>query len=227
MPDQLVGPHSFETDSVNHMEHYFDTAFTPSVRALQKRKGSIDSYKPGAAGPDGLGDREVQHITSRDSFYMSTVSDSGWPYVQHRGGEIGFVTVLGSTTIGWLERAGNRQYLGTGNITADGRFSAIFVDYPTRTRLKVRGHATYHPEPSPELVTALNGRSLRNDGAIIVEITATDWNCPKFITQRFTADQLAAVVQPLQDRIDELESRLSPTSNSEIMSNVGTIVPSN
>jgi hypothetical protein len=113
------------------------------------------------------------------------------------------------TTIGWAERSGNRQYLGSGNITADDRVSAIFVDYPTKTRLKIRGHATYHPDPSPELIDALDAGDLRVDGALTVEIVATDWNCPKYITPRYTVSQIEAGVAPLRERIVELEAQIN------------------
>jgi predicted pyridoxine 5'-phosphate oxidase superfamily flavin-nucleotide-binding protein len=193
------------------MKNYFDIAFTPSVKALQEAKGSSDVYgpQPGDAGPSALDPSEIAHITARDSFYMSTVSESGWPYVQHRGGEPGFVSVLGPTIIGWIERTGNRQYLGSGNITADGRVALILVDYPSRTRLKLFGRATYHPEPSADLVTALNGDTIRGDGAVTVEVEATDWNCPKYITPRYTAEEVRAVTDRLQARVDELEARLA------------------
>jgi predicted pyridoxine 5'-phosphate oxidase superfamily flavin-nucleotide-binding protein len=193
------------------MKNYFDIAFTPSVKALQEVKGSSAVYgpPPGEAGPSALDPSEIAHITARDSFYMSTVSESGWPYGQHRGGEPGFVSVLGPTTIGWIERTGNRQYLGSGNITADGRVALILVDYPNRTRLKLFGRATYHPEPSADLVTALNGDTIRGDGAVTVEVQATDWNCPKYITPRYTAEEVRGVTDRLQARIDELEARLA------------------
>lgn len=175
------------------MENYLTAAFTPAVLALQRAKGADGVYQPAPHGPGALDQTEIDHVSSSDSFYLATVSEAGWPYVQHRGGNTGFVTILGPNTIGWLERNGNRQYLGTGNITADARVSAIFVDYPARTRLKLRGTATYHPEPTPELVSSLNGDMFRNDGAITVEVVATDWNCPKYITPRFTENQLSSL----------------------------------
>jgi hypothetical protein len=98
------------------MLNYLDELFTPSVLAVQDAKGSVGMYPVGVDGPDALDANEIAHITSSDSFYLSTVSESGWPYTQHKGGEPGFVKVLGPTTIGWVERSGNRQYLGSGNI---------------------------------------------------------------------------------------------------------------
>jgi predicted pyridoxine 5'-phosphate oxidase superfamily flavin-nucleotide-binding protein len=190
------------------MQSYLDLAFTPAVLALQEERGARGVHGPVSDGPIQLDPAEIDHITERDSFYMATVSEDGWPYVQHRGGDVGFVKVLGPTTLGWVERFGNRQYLGTGNITANGRIALIFVDYPGRTRLKLSGEATYHGQPSTELLADLDGLDIRNDGVITVEVTATAWNCPKLLTPRYSAEQVASVVGPLQARIDELEARL-------------------
>jgi predicted pyridoxine 5'-phosphate oxidase superfamily flavin-nucleotide-binding protein len=168
------------------MQNYLDDLFTPSVLAVQEAKGSAGMYPVGIDGPAGLDAHEIAHITATDSFYLSTVTESGWPYTQHKGGDAGFVKVLGTTTIAWAERPGNRQYLGSGTIAANGKMAAIFVDYPNRTRLKIRGDATYHANPSSELIEALGAEHLRVDGAVTVELVATAWNCPKFITPRFT-----------------------------------------
>lgn len=202
------------------MQNYYDIAFTPAVRTLQERKGSSGIYDAAADAPvpEVLESAEVEYLSGRDSFYLATVNENGWPYLQHRGGEPGFVKVLGPTTIGWIERRGNRQYLGTGNIMADDRVALIFVDYPNRTRLKLFGHATYHSDPAPEMVEALDGEAVRGDGAITVEIAAASWNCPKYITPRYTAQEVQAVTDELQARISDLESRLaaheSPTSSA-------------
>lgn len=196
------------------MQSYLDELFTPAVLALQKAKGSAGLYPTGQDAVDALEATEVAHITASDSFYMATVSESGWPYVQHKGGDQGFVKILGPTTIGWAERSGNRQYLGTGNIAAGSKVAVIFVDYPTRTRIKIRGTATYHPDPTPELIEALEAGDLRVDGAITIEIAATAWNCPKYITPRYTSAQIDAGVQPLHDRIADLEAQLAALSGS-------------
>lgn len=197
------------------MTDFLDIAHTPAILRLQEAKGSLGLYRPESDGssvdpePHHIDDHEAELITSRDSFYMATVNEDGWPYVQHRGGEPGFVKQLDAHTIGWVERNGNRQYLGTGNITANGRVAAIFVDYPSRTRLKVLGRATHHPVASPELLTALGAEDVRNDGAITIEVVATNWNCPKYITPRFTEQQVSGALGQLQDRIAELESELA------------------
>ena len=175
------------------MGTFYDIAFTPSVEAVQERKGSRDHYAEAAAAAPAqaaLPPEQIGHISRRDSFYMATVGESGWPYVQHRGGDPGFVRVLDGHTIGWVERRGNRQYIGAGNLAATGRVALIFVDYPNRARLKAYGHATYHPDPSPELLERLGGVGGRADGAVTVEIVGTDWNCPKYITPRFTVEEV-------------------------------------
>lgn len=195
------------------MTDFFDIAATPSVLALQQRKGSLGIYTDTVgSGPGALHvitEQEAELLTTRDSFYLATVSETGWPYVQHRGGEAGFIKLIDDRTIGWIERNGNRQYVGTGNISANGRVAAIFVDYPTRTRLKAYGHATHHPDPSPELLESLGATNRRNDGAITVELLATAWNCPKYITPRFTENQISDAIRPLQQRVAELEAQLS------------------
>lgn len=195
------------------MTDFFDIAATPSVLDLQRRKGSLGLYVDEVgAGPGDLHELtepEIELLTTRDSCYVATVSESGWPYVQHRGGDAGFVRVLDAHTIGWVERTGNRQYVGTGNITDNGRIAAIFVDYPSRTRLKLYGHATYHPDPDDDLVAALGATGVRNDGAITIEVLTTSWNCPKFITPRFTAEQVEAALSRHQERIVELETELA------------------
>jgi len=194
------------------MTNYMEIALTPAIVEMQKQKGSFGHYGDVAEGdhehPIELSPDELDMILSRDSFYMASVSETGWPYVQHRGGDIGFVRQISATTIGWVERSGNRQYLGTGNITATEKVAAIFVDYPSRTRLKLFGKATYHPEPSDELIAALGGEGLRTDGAITVEAIGTNWNCPKYITPRFTEVQVQGHVDQLQARIAELEAAL-------------------
>jgi predicted pyridoxine 5'-phosphate oxidase superfamily flavin-nucleotide-binding protein len=195
------------------MAAYADIALTPSVLSLQDQKGSRGfSLTPSGEGSNELhrlDDSELEMLTTRDSFYLASVSESGWPYVQHRGGEQGFIKVLGEHTIGWVERNGNRQYLGTGNIAANGRVAAILVDYPTRSRLKLYGNATYHADPSPELLASLDAEGVRHDGAITIDVLATNWNCPKYITPRFTQDEVTAATAPLRQRVAELEAQVA------------------
>ena len=191
------------------MRNYLDLAQTPTILDLQEERGSRGIYDDTSDGPPSLSPDEIAHIMERDSFYLATVNEDGWPYVQHRGGETGFVKVLGPTTLGWVERPGNRQYLGTGNIVANGRVSLIFVDYARRTRLKLLGIATLHRAPDDELLAVLNPGGRRTEGAVTVEVLASAWNCPKHIPQRYDAREVEAVVRPLQEQIAELQATIA------------------
>lgn len=191
------------------MDNFLAVATGPGALALRRDRGSSELYDSTATEPDRLTDDEIAHVERAQNFYMATVNEDGWPYVQHRGGEVGFVHRLGPTTIGWAERHGNRQYLGAGNVTADGRVSLIFVDYPLRSRLKLLGRATLHRAPSADLLEAVGADGVRHDGVMTVDVVATDWNCPKYIEPRFTRDQIADAVAPLHRRIDELEAQLA------------------
>lgn len=191
------------------MQTFGDLAFSPSVQRHQRRRGSLDGYRhEGDRGPDGLGPEEIAFLTERDSFYLASVGEPGWPYVQHRGGPAGFLRVLDPTHLAWTERPGNRQFVTAGNLDHDNRVSLIAVDYPSRQRLKVLGHARWDPEPSAEALTAL-GSTGRIEGLVTVEVVAFDWNCPKYITPRYTEEQVEAYTAHLTRRIADLEEQLA------------------
>ncbi|MGI9622009.1 MAG: pyridoxamine 5'-phosphate oxidase family protein [Acidimicrobiales bacterium] len=193
------------------MTSFLDIAFTPCVLEVQDRKGSLGVYpsdESAVVTPHQLDKEETLMIESADSFYMATVGETGWPYVQHRGGDPGFVKAIGPTQIGWVERSGNRQYLGAGNVSTCGRVALIFMDYPNRVRLKLYGNATYHAEAPEALVHQVGAEELRADGAFTIDVVATAWNCPKYITPRFTEQQVNTLVSPLVERIAELESQV-------------------
>ncbi|MEM9463771.1 MAG: pyridoxamine 5'-phosphate oxidase family protein [Actinomycetota bacterium] len=204
------------------LQPYFDIAFTPSVLDLQKAKGSREmnaaNHERTVTNPR-LGHAEIAHIAARDSLYMATVGETGWPYVQHKGGEPGWVKVLGSTTIGWLERNGNKQYLGTGNLAANDRVALILVDYPNRTRLKVYGRATYHAELDTYLAGVLEADGERHDGATTIEVDAVAWNCPKYLTPRFTQPEVQVAfdehTRELRARIAELEAEVEQLRHAD------------
>ncbi len=189
------------------MNRYHEIAFGAGAHRRQRERGSYDGYRAMGAtstAPDELGPDEVHFLQERDSLYLASVGETGWPYVQHRGGPSGFVKVLGSTTIAWAERSGNRQYVSAGNVETSDRVAIIAVDYPNRRRLKLYGHATYLTDPADPRAAAFV-----DDGAfeaiVVVAVEAFDWNCPKFITRRYTADQIREIVDPLKARIVELE----------------------
>jgi len=183
------------------MGHKFaEIAFTSSVCAVQEAQGSRRSYQKLAQGEDYndvLGDAEAEFIGARDSFYMATVSETGWPYVQHRGGPIGFVRTLDTRTLGFADFRGNRQYVTVGNLRTDDRAALFFMDYPNRLRLKVLGRVTLI-EPGSERLAELEipDYRARVERGFIVRVEAFDWNCSQHITPRYTVEQLRELSGP-------------------------------
>ncbi|HET8618806.1 MAG TPA: pyridoxamine 5'-phosphate oxidase family protein [Acidimicrobiales bacterium] len=192
------------------MERFFDLVFDADTLGHQRRRGSHDRYEAARTlpPPAGLGDGEIDFLSRRDSFYLASVGANGWPYVQHRGGPAGFVRVVDPTHLAWAERSGNRQYVTAGHVDHDDRVAIIAVDYPNQQRLKLLGRARFDPEPDAELLERL-GIEGRLEGLVTVEVAAFDWNCPKYITPRYTVDEVRAAVEPLHRRIQELEAALA------------------
>jgi predicted pyridoxine 5'-phosphate oxidase superfamily flavin-nucleotide-binding protein len=154
---------------------------------------------------DRFTDDEVDFIAARDSFYMATVSETGWPYVQHRGGPPGFLKVLDPTTLGFADFRGNRQYITLGNLAVNDRAALILVDYPNRQRLKILAHVEARDLANdPELAArlALPGYKGKVERGFVLRLERFDWNCPQHITPRFTAAELA----PLRARVEQLEA---------------------
>ena len=199
------------------MRHRFaDIAFTPNVQQMQERFGSRAQYARMQVngGPnDALGPREAEFLGQADSFYLATVGETGWPYVQHRGGPAGFLKVLSPTQIGFADFRGNVQYVSAGNTLHDDRVAIIVMDYMNRQRLKVLGHLRFVavPDAAPELVrkVELPDYRARVERVALIDVTAFDWNCPQHITPRYTLAQVEAATKPLRDRIAELEARLA------------------
>jgi predicted pyridoxine 5'-phosphate oxidase superfamily flavin-nucleotide-binding protein len=192
------------------MAHAFaQTLFTPQVREVQQRLGSRDAYARHDAGPDHhaeLGPDEALFIEARDSFYMATTGQTGWPYVQHRGGPAGFVRVLDPKTLALPDFRGNRQYISVGNLETDDRAALFFMDYANRARLKLIGHVAATLDPAVLQRLALPDYRARVERALVIRVVAFDWNCPQHITPRFTEAEIAAGVAPLRARLAELEA---------------------
>jgi len=194
-------------------------AFTPAVRAAQRRDGARvgdESTDPGPFVPDRLGDDELEFIEAQRSVYLATVSETGWPYVQHRGGAPGFLRVLDPGTIGFADFAGNRQLITVGNVSADDRVAMIAVDYTNRVRLKVLGHLAVRElardDPLFErlVVPGYRGRVQR---LMTITVEAFDWNCPQHIPQRLEAEDVARELAHRDARIAELEAKLAAASS--------------
>jgi hypothetical protein len=190
-------------------KHYGTIAFTPSVLDVQAEHGSRDFYERkaalGAAAPgmDPLTETEREFLEATDGFYLATTSETGWPYIQHRGGPNGFVKVLDEHTIGWADFRGNLQYISTGNLAGDDRVALFVMDYVRQRRLKVFGRARIatiadEPELARRLVTVDDGSVVER--VVIVTVEAFDWNCPQHITQRFTLAELESGLAPSRRR---------------------------
>jgi len=194
------------------MSRFADIAFTPAVQAVQEQAGSrrgYAQYQERSAPNDRLGPDEAGFLGARDSFYMATVSETGWPYVQHRGGPAGFVRVLDERTIAFADFRGNRQYVSVGNLGGDDRVALIFVDYPNQRRLKLLGHAKLVDDPAVVAQVADAAYDARVERAMVITVAAFDWNCPQHITQRYTPREIVAMEQAMLRRIEELEAEVA------------------
>ncbi len=189
-------------------------AFTSSVKAAQELYGSREANRGLELAPaarEELSAREAGFIAARDSFYQATVSESGWPYVQHRGGPAGFLRVLDARTIGYADFRGNVQYVSVGNVAADARVALILMDYANRRRLKIWGRARIvHAIDDPALMAGLEipGYRARVERGIVIQVEAFDWNCPQHITQRFTKAEADARLAALIEENRALKSQL-------------------
>ena len=190
---------------------YLELAATPSVRAAQRANGSgeyWDTFR-GSRTSDRLTAAEAEFIGARDSFYLATVGENGWPYVQHRGGPPGFLHVLDEHTLAFADFRGNRQYISTGNLAADNRAALILVDYAARRRLKLFVHMQAKPlAEAPALATALARTQYKAvpERAFVLTLVAFDWNCPQHITRRFSEAEVAAAAGELHARVRALEA---------------------
>lgn len=200
---------------------FAEIAFTPAVQARQETHGSRASYARFAGGDpwnDRLGPKEREFVAARDGFYLATVSETGWPYVQYRGGPPGFLRVLDERTLAWADFRGNRQYVSTGNLDGDDRVALFLMDYASRRRLKLFGRAETREVGSDDgLATklAVPGYEATVERAVIVRVAGFDWNCPQHITPRFTLDEVEQAVTPLRQRVAELEARLASCEAKE------------
>lgn len=205
---------------------FAELAFTPAVLALQERYGSRDAYAPlldSSADPGNrIGQKEAAYIKAGDGFYQSTVSETGWPYVQFKGGPRGFLKVINESTIAYADFSGNRQYISAGNLSQNNRVAIILTDYVNSRRLKIWGTAKLVDiAEAPELVEQLLDTSYHAspERAVVISIDAMSWNCPQHLPQRFTLENLEEQLAPMRKEItqlraenEQLKSRFSKTN---------------
>ena len=191
---------------------FLQLMLTDSVLKAQQNYFGRSQMVPTQSIHRPLTEEEIQFIQKRDSFYLATVSETGWPAIQHRGGVPGFLRVLSPTRLAFADYKGNRQLLSTGNLTVNDRVALFLMDYPNRERLKILGHARVEDaRQHPELLAQLAEPEVREmvERLFLIDVIAFDWNCHKYITPRYTAAEVEQAVALLRQRIAELEAQLS------------------
>lgn len=200
--------------------HFLEVAVTPSVRAAQSTMGVDQIWLGNDSRPsDTLTEDEIAFIAARDSFYMASVSETGWPYVQHRGGNAGFLKVVDQRTLAFADYRGNRQYISTGNLAANDRACLFLMDYARRARLKIYVHVdrlTLDADPTLNDLVSDPTYKGRAEGIFRLRLEAYDWNCPQHITPRYTQQQVEQAVAPLREKLLQLE-----TENAALRAQLG------
>lgn len=190
---------------------YMKRVLTPTVLAEQARAYGRQYSVPDEAASDLLGAEEMEFISRRDSFYIATNNEDGWPYIQHRGGPPGFLKVLSPSLVAFGDLKGNRQLLSRGNVVRNNRVSLFLMDYPNRERLKILGLATIleakfnHEWVEKVQVPGISKAAIER--IFVIEVAGYDWNCPQYITPRYTQNEVEELIAPLRARIAELEGR--------------------
>lgn len=191
---------------------------TPAVQAAQERYFGRHQVVADAPARDAFTEEEADFIAARDSFYLATTNSDGWPYIQHRGGPAGFLKILGPHLLGFADFKGNRQLLSTGNLDGNDRVALFLMDYPRRERLKILGHArVLDAQENAALADQISpSAELRSrvERLFLIDVVSFDWNCPQYITPRYTAAEVEEFISPLKERIAELEEQLRVTRAS-------------
>lgn len=193
--------------------NYAKLAFTEPIKTIQQEQGSRDAYErmENIQLPEGLSFREMSFIQQRDSFYVSSFGENGFPYIQHRGGPKGFLKVIDSQTLAFLDFRGNKQYISTGNVQTHNKVSLILVDYPNRARLKIYAEAELVSlEEQPELREMLELENYRYEAEriFVFKVKAFDWNCPQHITPRYTVEEIAKMAEDKNNYIESLKEEI-------------------
>lgn len=190
---------------------FLDLAMTPSVRTAQAAMGSAHLWQgfKGHREFNSFRPEEVEFIARRDSFYMATVSETGWPYIQHRGGPPGFLKVRDGKTLAFADYRGNRQYITVGHLAANDRAALILMDYAAKARLKILAHVeAVSLDTDPELakLVSVPGYKAKAERILVLHLEAFDWNCPQHIVPRFTEKEITEAMRSLHERLAALES---------------------
>ncbi len=193
--------------------NYSTLAFSEAAKKIQEKAGSRMNYArmEKQSYTDGLSENENEFISQRDSFYMSTIGENGFPYIQFRGGPKGFLKVLDKTRLGFIDFRGNRQYVSVGNLVTNNKVALILLDYPTRTRLKIYAEAEIvELKDHPKLFDSLNLTDYKftPERMMVLHVKAYDWNCPQHITPRYTMEEIAEAFSSQLNHIARLEEEI-------------------
>ncbi len=206
---------------------YPQIMYTDGVKQTQEHYGTRRQNKKMEAmdWPDAhLTERESDFIAQRDGFYMATVSDTGWPYLQFRGGPQGFLKVLDDTTLAYADFRGNLQYISTGNLRHDNRVALFFMDYANKKRLKIAARAdVFDIDERPDLKLQLENPGYKGkiERAFVFKVAAFDWNCPQHITPRFTEEEWPSVTKDYETQIEALKREIEQLRSSGVQAEVG------
>jgi uncharacterized protein len=195
------------------VKNFASLAFTEEVKSLQVKHGSRTSYERMEERNvvDGLTENEVDFIRHRDSFYMASIGENGFPYIQHRGGPKGFIKVMDANAIGFVDFSGNKQYITVGNLATNKNVSLFMMDYPARARLKLYARAEIvELSARPDLLKALSvaDYQAKPERMMLLHVEAYDWNCPQHITPRYTEEEIEEALTPQRAYIQKLEQEL-------------------
>ena len=187
--------------------------FTPGVKTAQEHHGSRQNYakfEDGEAKIAGLSEFEEEFIIGRDGFYLATVGENDYPYIQFRGGDRGFLKVLDAKTLGYADFRGNLQYISVGNLSKNNRAALFLMDYANQRRLKILARIeVIDAKNAPDFIEKLRvpDYKAKIERAMILHVEAFDWNCPQHITPRFTTEEIRAINAPLNEHIEKLEAK--------------------
>ncbi|WP_046246644.1 pyridoxamine 5'-phosphate oxidase family protein [Hymenobacter terrenus] len=196
------------------MATYAALAFTEPVKQLQQRYGSRAAYarQENHTYTAGLTEHEAAFLAERDSFYLASIGENGYPYVQHRGGPKGFLRVIDSHRLGFVDYTGNKQYISVGNLLTHPQVSVLLMDYPRRTRLKIYANARIvELSEEPALFAQLDPADYphRPERMLVLTVQAYDWNCPQHITPRYTAEEVNAALAEQTAYVRQLEGEIA------------------
>ena len=188
-------------------------AFTREVKEMQEKMGSRSAYARMERDTyvDGLTENEIEFIAERDSFYMASIGKNDFPYIQHRGGPKGFLKVLDSKRLGFIDFKGNMQYITVGNIATNNNVALIMVDYPSRSRLKILAKAEIielKNDPALYNLLDLADYKFKPERMVVLNIEAYDWNCPQHITPRYTVADIEEAFSAHRNQISQLEAEV-------------------